>query len=154
MFRRHRTPLRLRQGRYSWFLVAFLCVLLVLVLNINLRHVPAFFQQLQQGHQRDTFSSFPTKDSYLPNKKNYPTHQERIVSLKSNPQNKHDTIQNATQRTPSGAFVHIGKTAGSSLSMLLRNGCHSFVPKPCREIPAAEESMASKLVESYYHGKE
>ena len=46
-------------------------------------------------------------------------------------------------------FVHIGKTAGSTLSKLLRNGCHSFVPKPCRVVP--NETVVSELVESYYH---
>lgn len=30
-----------------------------------------------------------------------------------------------------GAFIHVGKTGGSSLSEQLRYGCHSFVPKPC-----------------------
>ena len=33
-------------------------------------------------------------------------------------------------RTP-GAVVHIGKSAGSTISIKLRHGCHSFVPKPC-----------------------
>jgi hypothetical protein len=30
-----------------------------------------------------------------------------------------------------GAFIHVGKTGGSTLSGYLMNGCHSFVPKPC-----------------------
>jgi hypothetical protein len=33
-----------------------------------------------------------------------------------------------------GAFIHMGKTGGSAISLLLRNGCHSFLPHPCREI--------------------
>lgn len=158
LFRRHRTPLRLRQGRYSWFLVTFFCVLLALLFRLNLRHVPAMILHHEGGklqeHHPHKLSSFPTKDSYVSNKKSHPAHQQRIVFPKSRLQNKHDTIRNITQVPPSGAFVHIGKTAGSSLSVLLRNGCHSFVPKPCRTIPALEESMASKLVESYYHGEE
>jgi hypothetical protein len=48
-----------------------------------------------------------------------------------------------------GAFIHMGKTGGSSLSLLLRNGCHSFLPHPCRKVE--RESMASKKIESYYH---
>lgn len=52
--------------------------------------------------------------------------------------------------TPDGAFIHIGKTAGSSLSILLTNGCHSFMPKPCRTVP--DESMISKKVKTYFHG--
>lgn len=47
-------------------------------------------------------------------------------------------------------FVHIAKTAGSTLSMLLRNGCHSYVkPKPCHVVP--NETAISRLVDSYYH---
>ena len=47
-------------------------------------------------------------------------------------------------------FVHMGKTAGSTLSMLLRNGCHSFVkPKPCHVVP--NETATSRLVQAYYH---
>ena len=49
-----------------------------------------------------------------------------------------------------GAFIHMGKTGGSSLSLLLRNGCHSFMPKPCRTVPL--ETTVSKLVGTYYHG--
>jgi hypothetical protein len=49
-----------------------------------------------------------------------------------------------------GAMVHMGKTGGSTISALLRNGCHSFVPHPCRTyIP--HESKASQLITSYYH---
>ena len=57
-----------------------------------------------------------------------------------------------------GAFIHVGKTGGSTLSLLLRNGCHSFVPKPCVNrhtgklfIPknATDETMVSKLT-TYY----
>ena len=51
-----------------------------------------------------------------------------------------------------GAFVHLEKTGGSTLSLLLRNGCHSYMPKPCREV-VGKESAASKRVESYYHGE-
>jgi hypothetical protein len=30
-----------------------------------------------------------------------------------------------------GAFIHVSKTGGSTLSSQLRNGCHSWMPKPC-----------------------
>lgn len=50
-------------------------------------------------------------------------------------------------RTP-GAFLHLGKTGGSTLSHVLRNGCHSWVPKPCH-IPT-NESYVSQL-STYYH---
>lgn len=38
-----------------------------------------------------------------------------------------------------GAFIHIGKSGGSTLSKLLKNGCFSFVPKPCNEVPKLRE---------------
>jgi hypothetical protein len=46
-------------------------------------------------------------------------------------------------RTP-GAFIHVGKTGGSTLSRYQRNGCHSFVPKPCRGKYLLNESYISK----------
>eukprot|EP00980_Cylindrotheca_fusiformis_P004006 scaffold880_cov132-Cylindrotheca_fusiformis.AAC.2 len=49
----------------------------------------------------------------------------------------------------SAGFVHIGKTGGSSISTLLRNGCTSFVAGPCRNI--SHETSVSKYVEHYYH---
>mmetsp|Transcript_8393 Transcript_8393/g.12626 ORF Transcript_8393/g.12626 Transcript_8393/m.12626 type:complete len:450 (-) Transcript_8393:129-1478(-) len=52
-----------------------------------------------------------------------------------------------------GAFIHIGKTGGSTLSRLLRNGCHSWVKKPCTkeaDLPKSLESAISKLT-TYYH---
>jgi Sulfotransferase family len=55
-----------------------------------------------------------------------------------------------TQQSPDGgAFVHIGKTGGSTISVVLRNGCHSYRPHPCRNI--TKETIASKLIQSYYH---
>jgi Sulfotransferase family len=55
-----------------------------------------------------------------------------------------------TQNPNGGAFVHTGKTGGSTISVLLRNGCHSFMPHPCRA-NITHESATSKLVQSYYH---
>jgi len=44
-------------------------------------------------------------------------------------------------------FIHVGKTAGSTISQLLRNGCTSFIEGPCRtNIP--NESQISKVVVS------
>jgi hypothetical protein len=53
------------------------------------------------------------------------------------------------QRPDGGAFIHMGKTGGSALSILLRNGCHSWMPHPCRNI--TNETIVSELIESYYH---
>jgi hypothetical protein len=51
-------------------------------------------------------------------------------------------------RTP-GAFLHVGKTGGSTLSHVLRHGCHSWVPKPCSKIPANESYISQ--ISTYYH---
>lgn len=58
-------------------------------------------------------------------------------------------IQSVLSTPKNGSFVHVGKTAGSTVSILLRNGCHSFMPHPCREVPM--ESIVSLLIQSYYH---
>jgi hypothetical protein len=44
----------------------------------------------------------------------------------------------------SAGYVHIGKTGGSTISKLLRNGCNSFETGPCRTVP--HETQLSKLV--------
>jgi hypothetical protein len=59
-----------------------------------------------------------------------------------------ELAQHQPPNTP-GALLHIGKTGGSTLSDFhLRNGCHSWLKKPCRQIP--EESFVSQLT-TYYH---
>eukprot|EP00980_Cylindrotheca_fusiformis_P003508 scaffold781_cov132-Cylindrotheca_fusiformis.AAC.27 len=50
-------------------------------------------------------------------------------------------------KTP-GAIIHVGKSGGSTLASVLRNGCHSFMKKPCKKI--ANESIVSKVT-TYYH---
>ncbi|CAJ1943669.1 unnamed protein product [Cylindrotheca closterium] len=54
--------------------------------------------------------------------------------------------QNAPNTT--GAFIHVGKTGGSTLATVLRNGCHSFLDRPCQKV--RNESIVSKTV-TYYH---
>lgn len=51
----------------------------------------------------------------------------------------------------SAGFIHLGKTGGSTLSFQLRNGCHSFIKKPCRSVQ--NETVVSELVTAYYHSK-
>jgi len=48
-----------------------------------------------------------------------------------------------------GGFVHLGKTGGSTLSSIMRNGCHSFIAKPCKHIEN-DESYISKFT-TYNH---
>ena len=47
-----------------------------------------------------------------------------------------------------GGFVHVGKTGGSTLTRVLRNGCHAFLERPCHLVP--DESIVSQTV-TYYH---
>ncbi len=58
------------------------------------------------------------------------------------------------------AFVHIGKSGGTTISNLLRNGCHGSVyDEPCEErrwenFPGSvgkEETVASKRIKYYLH---
>jgi Sulfotransferase family len=62
----------------------------------------------------------------------------------------HPMTSTRLQNPNGGAFIHTGKTGGSSISVLLRNGCHSFMPHPCRN-NINHESVTSKRVQSYYH---
>lgn len=74
--------------------------------------------------------------------------QQQLLLAQSSSRSK-----NATTAPPlpsDGAFIHTGKTGGSTLSVLLRNGCHSFMHHPCRE-SILHESFASRRIESYYH---
>jgi hypothetical protein len=48
-----------------------------------------------------------------------------------------------------GAYIHIGKTGGSTISSQLRNGCHSWLKKPCGAIPDNESHVS--LLTTYYH---
>jgi hypothetical protein len=74
-----------------------------------------------------------------------------VQSLKMRKSFKNELNETKSLQYPyGGAFVHTGKTGGSTLSVLLRNGCHSFMPHPCRT-NITNESAASKLVKSYYH---
>jgi hypothetical protein len=53
-----------------------------------------------------------------------------------------------------GAFLHLPKTGGSTLSLLLRHGCHATVlPKPCHNVTTTEQPVESylSLLSTYYH---
>jgi hypothetical protein len=56
--------------------------------------------------------------------------------------------------TRSLAFLHIGKTGGSTISMHLRRGCRSSNPNPCRYRVDGwldDETSTSRRIGSYYH---
>lgn len=75
---------------------------------------------------------------------------ETSTQLKKTPMVRSYMNTQLRDQTPKGGgFVHMGKTGGSTLSVLLRNGCHSYMKHPCRNV--MNESPASMLVESYYH---
>ena len=72
-----------------------------------------------------------------------PPEQERLRSRLGN-----ITALPRRPNTP-GAFIHIGKTGGGTLTRILRNACHSFQKKSCKS-SGANESHVSKFT-TYYH---
>ncbi len=90
-------------------------------------------------------------------------HQQELTPLQ---QLVKDTIANAEQNgrdvlplppePTMGAFLHIGKTGGSTIQQLLRNGCSYSMKKPCKsydDFPESKENIISKLT-TYYHTNE
>ena len=86
------------------------------------------------------------------------TKPQNVISKSSNDV-EHQVIwvANKTLATPTkqrqheiSAFVHVGKSAGSTASLMLRNGCHSWVPKPCH-LNITNETELSKQTQLYYH---
>ena len=71
------------------------------------------------------------------------------VSTESSTTNNNSSSGSSSSSNHTMGFVHMGKTGGSTISQLLRNGCHSFVPKPCRTVP--NETLVSRRVRDYYH---
>ena len=50
-----------------------------------------------------------------------------------------------------GVFLHLGKTGGSTISALLANGCHSWMPKPCHPDRVPNETVVSRKIQAYFH---
>mmetsp|Transcript_10629 Transcript_10629/g.26833 ORF Transcript_10629/g.26833 Transcript_10629/m.26833 type:complete len:434 (+) Transcript_10629:181-1482(+) len=100
---------------------------------------PTFKVTTKTSHQ-DGASLNLENGSRISNSKSNLTFNSTKKSLK---------VDAATASSTSAGFVHMGKTAGSTLSMMLRNGCHSFVRKPCHVVP--NETSTSRLVQAYYH---
>lgn len=81
-----------------------------------------------------------------------PKNQLMFPKFKKVDSSNNPVLAPTLQSPNGGAFVHMGKTGGSAISLLLRNGCHSWMPHPCRDIlPANQETIASRLIQSYYH---
>ena len=73
------------------------------------------------------------------------TNDQENINSKSVNNTKSDQAYNIT-----AGFIHLGKTGGSNFARLLRHGCHSIRPKPCKK-SVDNETIISKLVERYYH---
>jgi hypothetical protein len=54
------------------------------------------------------------------------------------------TLPPRNSSVDTAGFIHIGKTGGSTISKLLRNGCTSFITGPCRNV--TDETVVSKFV--------
>lgn len=125
-----------------WFVIASLLVVTFTILaigtSVRLIHVAVTFQNEAAGHQ------VPSKVAAIKNLKYLLSNRSIVDGLAPAPVKK-----KKSQRPDGGAFVHIGKTGGSALSLLLRNGCHSWIPHPCRNI--TNESIVSRHTVSYYH---
>ena len=64
----------------------------------------------------------------------------------------HSQLEDYSYLPNDGAFLHVGKTGGSTLATQLRNGCHSFIPKPCPLFDnTTNEMAASRKIQIYYH---
>ncbi|KAL7579759.1 hypothetical protein ACA910_021898 [Epithemia clementina (nom. ined.)] len=53
-------------------------------------------------------------------------------------------------KTP-GAYIHIGKTGGSTLSTILEHACHSFIRKPCPVAKSLNETTLLSKTTTYIH---
>jgi hypothetical protein len=105
--------------------------------------VPAWIVRQQQQHQQHQRTSL-IQDKYS-------RRLERRNSLRDGRLQQQPQQPSSRSSSSGGAFVHIGKTGGSTISKLLRNGCHAVYPKPCRNV--TNETIISQLVSDYYHGK-
>lgn len=83
-----------------------------------------------------------TTEKSAPNRTRIGVHERIRLKNAANAKNKYNT---------SAGFIHLGKTGGSTLSLQLRNGCHSWVEKPCHKV--TNETIVSELVTDYYHSK-
>jgi hypothetical protein len=70
--------------------------------------------------------------------------QESVVVRQIKGRQQLPTMPPRESSYDTAGFVHIGKTGGSTISSLLRNGCNSFESGPCRFV--SNETQVSKLV--------
>eukprot|EP00980_Cylindrotheca_fusiformis_P003506 scaffold781_cov132-Cylindrotheca_fusiformis.AAC.25 len=110
---------------------------LLVILNLRIKSFQPF-ESISPSSERKNIIPAPKKSiAYLVNNSLVLRQLRKLVSSQSQP----------PPRTP-GAIVHVGKTGGSTLTAVLRNGCHSYLPKPCHSVP--NETIVSRVT-TYYH---
>lgn len=138
--------------------VGFVCASFIILFSSVLENNAAFKiaphdltfgpdSQRDVANTETAVATFDIAAATPPNQQSRPLFQRNREMF---PMSDEGSLSEIGQTPDGGAFVHQGKTGGSTLSVLLRNGCHSYLPHPCRtEIP--HETMASQLIKSYYH---
>jgi hypothetical protein len=153
--------------KHSWFLLLFFGIGSPLFLLKALQHTPIYERELQSLRCPmmdlllvESLSSYQRRNS-----RSHDSACELGNACRQPPSPTRDLQQESLQRElirqqntqaalpvpphTHGAFLHVGKTGGSTLSEQMRNGCHSFRPKPCRNI-TEKESFISKY-STYIH---
>ena len=133
-------------------------VFLLVVLLLQFTEFSGTLYSMQQVIKKDAVPSKSTHEKSVVSTEDW----KENIALQRVPVNVLDKInyfmnQNKTERplppnTP-GVFLHIGKAGGSTVSSVLENSCHSWVPKPCARnkttIPNKETHVGSLV--TYVH---
>lgn len=103
--------------------------------------------------ERSTSEALATSKRFVLLDENSLEKQKSVIgttsAVKSAPlQYNADTMK---KNNMTAGLIHLGKTGGSSLTAQLRNGCHSFIKKPCKKV--SNETIVSELVTNYYHSE-
>ena len=133
LFAGKRKGRRLSRLAFSLFVLGLIWCYVTVISVLEIHSIDSYGHGLPQRHTNESISQLQNQNRY----------NGDTTAFKSN--------TDITKIT--AGFVHVGKTGGSTLSSLLRYGCHSFLrPKhkqPCRVVP--NETITSKLVHTYYH---
>jgi len=139
--------------RVNIFVLVFL--LLTLTSYINVRILSELYAQ-ESELSLQQFRPVPSWRSYTDTEeiKNVEDDSRTIKDLVA--KSLHNIKNDKAEFPPNtlGAFIHVGKTGGSSLCEMLRNACHASVAKPCPNKDHAwldmNEGILSKI-STYYH---
>jgi hypothetical protein len=141
-------PVPTRQER-RFFLFVLVAAAAITFAQLNLAQLLHVRQGKSLVPDIDWRETFVSSASNIDSTNSAPAEKPKRLPHSTNT-NK-NAVQVRPQNVNGGAFVHMGKTGGSTLSILLKNGCHSFMAHPCRNISTAIETPASRLIQSYYH---